>query len=121
MYDNDYSKWANLDTSSEDEAPKQVTPTRKSGVETAVSATPSRLFEMGFDHYVGRNGRVKDPSAAAKLWAVASEHGNGRAQTSLAQLYYNGDGVPRNEHKAMELYAKAAESGDARAKHSLAV
>lgn len=91
IYDNNYDKWASLEDSSDDgaveEPPKPVSPPKP--------PSPSRLFELGFDHYVGRNGRSKDATEAARIWGLAADRGNGRAQTSLAQLYYNGDGVRR--------------------------
>ena len=116
-YDNDYSKWDALDASDDDAPPSKPRREEKPDAEQ----TASSLFELGYDHYVGRRGKAKDAAAAAKVWARAAARGSQRAQCSLAQLYYEGEGVTRSDAKALELYGAAAASGDARAKHSLAV
>ena len=116
-YDNDYSKWDGLDASDDDAPPPKPRREEKPDAEQ----TASSLFELGYDHYVGRRGQAKDAAAAAKVWAAAAARGSQRAQCSLAQLYYEGEGVTRSDAKALELYGAAAASGDARAKHSLAV
>ena len=43
------------------------------------------------------------------------------AQTSLAERYYDGEGVPQNYKKAVEWYEKAANKGDAQSQFNLGV
>jgi TPR repeat protein len=54
----------------------------------------------------------------AKLKKEA-DAGDPDAQYSLAYLYENGRGMPKNEAKALELYQQAADQGHSTAKHNL--
>jgi TPR repeat protein len=59
--------------------------------------------------------------AAALPWlTLAAQHGEPRALCSLAALYYNGDGVPRDEPLAYGLMLRAAQAGLPEAKARLA-
>jgi hypothetical protein len=50
--------------------------------------------------------------AAAVPWlTIAARHGEPRALCSLAALYFNGDGVPRDEARAFALMSRAAAAG----------
>ena len=50
--------------------------------------------------------------AAAVPWlTIAAQHGEPRALCSLAALYYNGDGLPRDEARAFALMSRAAAAG----------
>lgn len=58
---------------------------------------------------------------AALPWlAMAAQHGEPRALCSLAALYYNGEGVARDEPRAYALMLRAAEAGLPEAKLRLA-
>ena len=48
-----------------------------------------------------------------------AESGDARSQMALAKLYYNGDGVAKDDAKAAEWYRKAAEQGNALAQYKL--
>jgi len=50
-------------------------------------------------------------AAAAPWLTIAAQHGEPRALCSLAALYYNGDGVPRDEARAFALMSRAAAAG----------
>lgn len=59
--------------------------------------------------------------AAALPWlTMAAQHGEPRALCSLAALYYNGDGVARDEPLAFALMLRAAQAGLPEAKARLA-
>jgi TPR repeat protein len=53
-----------------------------------------------------------DYALAARYFKAAADHGNGRAQALLGQLYHQGLGVPRDPTEAARLYRSAAENGD---------
>ena len=48
-----------------------------------------------------------------------AESGDARSQMAIAKLYYNGDGVTKDDTKAAEWYRKAAEQGNALAQYKL--
>ncbi len=48
-----------------------------------------------------------------------AESGNEKDQLGLARMYYNGDGVTKDDAKAAEWYQKAAEKGNAFAQYNL--
>ena len=48
-----------------------------------------------------------------------AEAGNAKSQFGLARLYYNGDGVTKDDAKAAEWYQKAAEQGNDFAQYKL--
>jgi TPR repeat protein len=59
-------------------------------------------------------------AAAAPWLTIAAQHGEPRALCSLAALYYNGEGVPRDEARAFALMSRAAAAGLAEAQARLA-
>ncbi len=50
----------------------------------------------------------------------AAELGNVTAQLTLAHIYKNGEGVPRDDKEAARWFRKAAEQGDPNAQEHLA-
>lgn len=48
-----------------------------------------------------------------------AESGDARSQLGLARMYYNGDGVTKDDAKAAEWYRKSAEQGNAFAQYKL--
>ena len=61
----------------------------------------------------------EDYKAASKEWRVLAESGDGKSQTNLGILYYNGKGVLKDYDKAFEWLKKAAEQGEAEAQFIL--
>ena len=64
------------------------------------------------------------PQAPEEKFAEAkrkAESGNAKDQLGLARMYYNGDGVTKDDAKAVEWYQKAAEQGNAFAQYNLGV
>ncbi len=48
-----------------------------------------------------------------------AESGDAKSQFGLARMYYNGDGIAKDDAKAAEWYQKAAERGNAFAQYKL--
>ncbi len=63
------------------------------------------------------NGDNKPKDFARYL--KAAEQGDAAAQSNLGEMYYKGEGVPKDSVKAVEWYRKAANQGDARGQSSL--
>jgi TPR repeat protein len=58
---------------------------------------------------------------AIKFYSQAASAGSPEAQYDLGILYFDGIGVPQNNHKALELFAMAAAQGHQKAKDMLPV
>lgn len=63
----------------------------------------------------------KDMGKAAEWWSKAAAQGYVEAQKSLGQLYFNGEGVPKDPVQAAHWLKKAADQGDAWAQNILGV
>jgi len=55
-----------------------------------------------------------------EAYQADAERGDAQAQLALAQMYKNGQGVPKNDELAFEWFMKAAEQGDAQAQYEVA-
>jgi hypothetical protein len=53
-----------------------------------------------------------DYAKAAKLFKPLAKKGNALAQTSLGEMYINGQGVPQDDQEAEKWYRLAAEQGN---------
>ena len=53
-----------------------------------------------------------DYAKAAKLFKPLAKQGNALAQTSLGEMYINGQGVPQDDQEAEKWYRLAAEQGN---------
>ena len=51
----------------------------------------------------------------------AADQGDANAQFNLGHMYYNGEGVPKDDAEAVKWYRLAAEQGDASAQSRLGV
>ena len=60
-----------------------------------------------------------DYAAALKEWRPLAEQGDASAQTSLGNMYSNGQGVIKDYKEAVRLYRLAAEQGNAGAQTNL--
>jgi TPR repeat protein len=60
-----------------------------------------------------------DYGAAYSKFRQAAEQSDARAQSSLASMYYNGLGVPKDYRQALYWYTKAAKQGHAGAQYNL--
>ncbi len=63
----------------------------------------------------------KDYDTAVMLYKKLAEHDYYPAQTNLAAMYAEGEGVPKDEQQAVHWYRKAAASGDGKAIYNLAL
>ncbi|MDA8703384.1 sel1 repeat family protein, partial [Pseudomonadales bacterium] len=61
-----------------------------------------------------------DDKEAVKWYRLAAEQGITNAQTNLALMYDNGEGVIEDDKEAVKWYRLAAEQGNAKAQSNLA-
>lgn len=54
---------------------------------------------------------IPDKKEAARLFSVASEQGSAEAKFLLGQMYFAGDGVPKDRSIAQSLFSQSAELG----------
>ncbi|MDA8000445.1 MAG: sel1 repeat family protein [Alphaproteobacteria bacterium] len=72
------------------------------------------------DYEKGLDALLKgDYETALQEWEPLAEQGDAKAQYSLGNLYYFGNGVPRNYEMALKWFRPAAEQGLARAQYNL--
>ena len=72
---------------------------------------------MGLRSYI-----IEGPAVAVKYWEVASQGGNLKAMTDLADIYLDGaDGVPQNIDRAIYLLRQASNAGFSEAQVSLGI
>jgi TPR repeat protein len=77
---------------------------------------PVAMTQMG-----GLRYREGDYSSTFEYWTKAAELGDAWAHYRLAALYYEGDGVEKDEKKAVYHLEEAAIGGNPDARHTLAV
>jgi TPR repeat protein len=70
--------------------------------------------------YLSRPESQANHQEAARWFRAAAEQGVPEAQTDLAVMYYNGDGVTRDYGEAAKWARRAAEAGYSRAQEELA-
>ena len=68
-----------------------------------------RLFNIGVDYFLGRNGVAQDYAQALTYFRQAAEMGMAAAQFNVGFFYENGHGVSQNCQEAVKWYKKAAE------------
>lgn len=78
--------------------------------------TDEELYTEGARAYTEKNY-----AEAVQIWRQLAEKGMARAQVVLAQLYYHGNGVEKDEKKSAEWYRKAAEQGHGNSCFNLAI
>lgn len=74
---------------------------------------------LAWQYLEGQGGKPRDPTAASQLLWSAVQKGNLTAETTLANLYLRGEGVPKNCDQARVLLSAASDKGDAEAKRKL--
>ena len=79
-----------------------------------ISSAQAQTFQDGKD--AAQRG---DFEQAFDIWLSLSRRGDVSAQTSLAFLYKNGQGIARDLDKAVTWFTQAAEKGDATAQNML--
>lgn len=77
-------------------------------------------YRLGTIYKYGMIGVSKNLSKALECYETASRLGHAGAMHSLAELYYNGNGVRQDKYKAHELWKKAAQLGISNAREALA-
>jgi hypothetical protein len=74
---------------------------------------------LAWQYLEGRGGRPRDPVAASRLLWTAVEKGNMTAETTLANLFLRGEGVPKSCDQARVLLSAASAKGSTEAKQRL--
>jgi TPR repeat protein len=77
------------------------------------------IRELGCKHYHGSMGFPQDYDKAMEIWLRAGELGYAVLYYNVANAYYAGEGVERDEKKAKDYYELAAMGGDVKARHNL--
>ena len=72
---------------------------------------------MGGFHATGQNGFPQDSDKAMDFWQKAGKFG----YNNIGSVYYNGNGVERDEKMASHYYELAAMEGNVTARHNLGV
>jgi TPR repeat protein len=78
------------------------------------------LFQEGVNYYGGLNGYPVDASKAVDLFYQAAKKGHRDAQSILADMCLNGQGVNKNVEEAIVWYERLAEGDDATATNAQA-
>jgi len=81
-------------------------------------AAGERLASVPYDQGLAAAGEG-DYAKALKLYQKAADMGNSSGIMNIGVLYYQGQGVPKDEAKAVELFRKAADMGNANAMSNL--
>lgn len=79
----------------------------------AASGEVQAIFNLGTLHFNGDLG-AKDVPRAVELWKRSGEV-LGRSAHLVADIYYRGNGVPKDEAMGVQWYRKAADLGEAEA------
>jgi hypothetical protein len=74
---------------------------------------------LAWQYLEGQGGKPRDPTAASQLLWSAVKKGNLTAETTLANLYLRGEGVPKNCDQARVLLSAASDKGDPEARRKL--
>ena len=77
-------------------------------------------FSVGLMYDVGRGGVAENDKEAARWYRLSAEQGFPPSQYLLADLYYNGLGVPQDYQEAFKWYQSAADQGYDDAQNELA-
>ena len=76
------------------------------------------LCNLGWMHAHGVDVE-QDAMEAARLYRLAADQGNARAQNNLGAMLATGAGIPKDAQEAAQLFRRAAEQGHARAQCNL--
>ena len=98
-------------------------PQKPAGETPEITAAPADDgdAEVQFRRGLGfaREGAAQDYAQALVWYQRAAEQSHSLAQFNLAQMYAEGQGVPRNEAQSRLWMQRSAELGDAGAQHSM--
>jgi TPR repeat protein len=97
---------------------RHVDPLRAAQDSQANDLGESELI-LAWQYLEGQGGRPRDPTAASRLLWNAVKKGNLTAETTLANLYVRGEGVPKNCDQARVLLSAAFAKGNIEAKRKL--
>ena len=107
-------------------SPNSLIPSSQHVAENPASSAPPPATDPGetelivaWQYLEGQGGRPRDPVAAARLLWTAVEKGSLSAETTLANLYLRGEGVPKSCDQALVLLSAASHKGSFEAKRKL--
>jgi TPR repeat protein len=87
----------------------------------AVVGFVTLIFGAAFTwHFIAKSADQRKLADDARACRVRAEHGDVNAQAELADMYYQGRGLPQNDSEAVTWYRKAANQGNAKAQYDLA-
>jgi len=79
------------------------------------------IFTLGCFYGQGSLGFPQNTAKALELWHRAGEFGHTHSYYNIGTIYYNGNGVERDEEKALRYFEIAAINGHIGARHNLGV
>ena len=77
-------------------------------------------FEIGENHYYGRNSIKQNFSEAAYWYLKAADAGQSSAQNSIGYMYFEGSGLKKNYPAAVQWLTKSAEQANPKGQKNLA-
>lgn len=83
--------------------------------------TVKQLCDEASKYYNGTNGVIRNYEKAFEIYDQAAKKGSARAQYYLAEMYFYGLGVEKDDVVGYQFYKKAAENGDSVACNRLGV
>jgi hypothetical protein len=112
-----YATGSGVDSGLKQDIPEGLKWLRKAAEQDAGLA---EFLGMQLSGVMGDKSRLpKDPSEALKWTRRAAEQGKAFSQSSLGEMYLNGEGAPPDKAEAAKWIRKAAEQGDAHAEVDL--
>jgi len=79
------------------------------------------IYTLGCFYGQGSLGFPQNNAKALELWHRAGEFGHTHSYYNIGTIYYNGNGVERDEEKALRYFELAAIRGNVNARHNLGV
>lgn len=77
----------------------------------AAQNEPLGLRLLGWCHYHGKGGLVKDSTRAAELCHAAAAHGCADGMSDLGYMKWSGKGTPKDRGRAQQLFYQACQQG----------
>lgn len=79
----------------------------------AMNLSGEKLDDIGYNYYVGRNGKTKNIKKAVQFFRWSAEKGYPNGQFNLGCMYYYGEGVEKDYSESYKWFSKSAEQGHA--------
>lgn len=89
--------------------------------EAADQGLPEALFDLGVYYQTGKGGVSKDLKLGFTYLKKAADQGYAPAQLQIAEAYFEGFGVPKDEKAAVKITQLACENGSLTAKYNMGI